>query len=228
MVGSNGRNRPVILATSDGGATWKAQDASGAGNDAELRSVTSTDAAHGWAVGYAVGRAPLGGPLVLATSDGGATWKAQDASSAGMDARLDSVTFADATHGWAVGAAGGTVRAGVPIILATTTGGQAGPKLTLKLSGLQRGALRLDKTLTAKGTVRPTRLAGSKLTLTVERRSRGAWRKVKSMTAQIAASGAYGRTYKPSKKGSYRIRTRVAETVANTAAATRWRTFKVR
>ncbi|MEI6727391.1 MAG: hypothetical protein WCN81_14360 [Actinomycetes bacterium] len=215
---------------SSGAATaWKTQVASSAVSSATLASVTSSDAMHAWAVGYRpVGAGLPPAPVILATSDGGATWNAQDASGAGMDAVLSSVTFSDAAHGWAAGAAGGTVRSGVPVILATTTGGQAGPKLTLNLSGLQRGALRLDQTLTTKGTVAPTRLAGSKLTLTVERRSGGAWRKVKSMTAQIAASGAYGRKYKPSKKGSYRIRTRVAETVANTAAATRWHAFKVR
>ena len=39
----------------------------------------------------------------------------------------------------------------------------AAPKLTLKLSGLRKGALRLGKHLTAKGVVTPGALAGSKV-----------------------------------------------------------------
>ena len=102
-------------ATSVAAATWKAQDASSAGSDAQLSSIAFTDAAHGWAVGAGAGNTS---PLILATSDGGATWKAQDASSAGSDAALWSVTFTDAAHGWAVGSA--PVNAGdySPVILA--------------------------------------------------------------------------------------------------------------
>jgi len=65
---SAGIGGPVILATSDGGATWKAQDASSAGKRGRLFSVTSTDATHGWAVGYAKGSAPLVAPVILAAN----------------------------------------------------------------------------------------------------------------------------------------------------------------
>ena len=102
------------------------------------------------------------------------------------------------------------------------------PHLTLKLSGLISGALKLGKRLTAKGSVMPTSLAGAKVTLAVQRKVGGKWRKVISVAHTVAASGAYGWKYKPAKKGSYRIRATIAKTAANTAAATKWNTFKVK
>jgi hypothetical protein len=62
-------------ASSGAATTWTAQDASSAGTDAQLQSVTSSDAAHGWAVGYAIG-STRNIPVILATNDGGATWTA--------------------------------------------------------------------------------------------------------------------------------------------------------
>ena len=50
--------------------------------------------------------------VILATTDGGATWNAQ---SSGSDGDLSGVAFGDATHGWVVGSGG--------VILATTSGG---------------------------------------------------------------------------------------------------------
>jgi len=96
-VGSGG----AILATTDGGATWKAQSS---GTSASLYGVAFSDATHGWAVGS--------GGAILATTNGGATWKAQ---SSRTGAFLTGVAFSDATHGWAVGSGGA--------VLATTDGG---------------------------------------------------------------------------------------------------------
>jgi hypothetical protein len=226
-----GVSTPVILATRDGGAIWKAQDASSAGKRGVLTSVTFIDAAHGWAVGDAPNSTVYGTPVILATSDGGATWKAQDASSAGKGAGLFSVTSTDATHAWAVGlrVGKGSTPPAAPVILATTTGGgQAGPKLTLKLSGLKSGALKLGESLTAKGTVTPTSLAGSKVNLTVQRQQSGAWHKLKSLRCTIGAGGAYHATYKPARKGSYLVRATIARTSAHAAAATAWMKFKVK
>ena len=102
------------------------------------------------------------------------------------------------------------------------------PKLTVKLSGLTGGALKLGKSLTAKGTVTPTSLAGSTVTLTVQRKQGGKWLKVTSLTPTISAKGAYSAIYKPAKKGSYRIEATIAKTATNAAAATKWRAFKVK
>jgi photosystem II stability/assembly factor-like uncharacterized protein len=101
---------PIILATADGGATWHKQ--SFPPRDTEeggLSSVSFVDADRGWAVGN--GSGSDGGSIVLATTDGGATWSLQ---SAGTDDWLSGATFLDAGHGWL--AAGSNV-------LATTDGG---------------------------------------------------------------------------------------------------------
>jgi len=91
----------VILATTDGGATWSAQSSR---TTEDLNDVTFSDATHGWAVGV--------WGAILATTDGGATWREQ---SSGSTAELAAITFTDATHGWAVGTEGA--------ILVTTNGG---------------------------------------------------------------------------------------------------------
>ena len=198
----------VIFATVNGGATWSPQSS---GSTASLNDVAFTDATHGWAVG------PDG--TILATTNGGATWNPQ---SSGSSAWLYDVASTDANHGWAVGA-GGT-------ILATSTGGPTPTPtatVTLKLSGLRSGAMKLGRRVTAKGTVTPTRLAGSKVKLTVQKRG-ARWVTLKSVARTISASGAYSWKYKPARRGAYRMRATIAKTVAHTAATTKWRTFKVK
>jgi hypothetical protein len=117
------------------------------------------------------------------------------------------------------------------VILATTNGGIGGvttPQLTLKLSGLSSGVLKLGKRLTIKGTVTSTSLAGEKITLTVQRKVGAKWRKVTSAARVISTSGAYSWRYKPTKKGSYRLRATIAKTATHAAARTMWHAFKVK
>ena len=99
--------------------------------------------------------------------------------------------------------------------------------LTLSLSGLKSGVLRLGRSVTAKGTLKPIRAAAVKIT--VQRKVSGTWRTVttKSRTTN-ATSGAYSWTYKPGKKGAYRVHTTVAKTTFYTAATSPWRTFTVK
>jgi photosystem II stability/assembly factor-like uncharacterized protein len=80
----------TILATVDGGATWRPQSS---GTQQTLWSVHFADASRGGAVGG----------TILATVDGGATWKPQ---SSGTQQTLWSVHFADASRAgpWAMGA----------------------------------------------------------------------------------------------------------------------------
>jgi len=206
----------VILATSNGGATWSPQSW---GSGAWLYDVAFIDASHGWIVGNNMG-GDGGGPI-LVTSNGGATWTRQTSATSS----LYGVAFSDATHGWAVGK-GGT-------ILATTDGGGAPtptptPKVTLKLSGLKSGAIKLGKSVTAKGTVTPTNLAGSKVTLTAQMKKGTKWVKAKTTSATISSTAAYSWKYKPAKKGVYRMQTKIAKTAAHLAATTKWLTFKVK
>jgi hypothetical protein len=99
--------------------------------------------------------------------------------------------------------------------------------LTLSLSGLRSGVLRLRKSVTAKGVLKPFRAATVKIT--VQRKVSGTWRTAttKSRSAN-ATSGAYSWTYKPTKKGAYRVHTTSAKTTLYTAATSPWRTFTVK
>jgi hypothetical protein len=44
----------------------------------------------------------------------------------------------------------------------------------------------------------------------------------------ISTSGAYSWSYKPARRGSYRLRVTIGKTTGATAASTTWRTFKVK
>jgi hypothetical protein len=120
-----------------------------------------------------------------------------------------------------------TTRGGTATSAASFTVTRLTPHLTLKLSGLTSGALKLGKRVTAKGKVTPTSLAGGTVKLTVQKKRGSKWVTVKRVARTIGASGAYSWRYKPAKGGSYRLRATIARTSWYTAAATRWRTFKV-
>ena len=207
-VGDDG----TIRATTDGGTTWKAQKS---GTAQHLSAVAFADATDGWAVG-------LHG-TILATANAGATWKTQNSRTA---RNLTAVAFPNATDGWAVGDNG--------LILATTDGGATWhsqgalfPRLMLKVNGLTGGVLKLGKRLTLEGTERPINLDGSGVRLTVERRHGGQWRKVRRWSQTTSASGTYRATFKPVKRGTYRVVATVAQTATHTAARTSWLGFKV-
>ncbi len=102
-----------------------------------------------------------------------------------------------------------------------------GPKLTLKLSGLRRSALRRGRYVTTKGVVTPGVLAGGKVKLQVQRWVHR-WATVKTALRTIGSKGGYSWRYKPAKRGSYRLRATIAKTATNTAVATTWRKFKVK
>jgi photosystem II stability/assembly factor-like uncharacterized protein len=87
----------TLLATVDSGRSWAWQRTAPRGG--RLIGVTATDANHVWAVGYqsAKGPGPSGRSLVIASTDGGATWTRQQLPAA---AAPSSVAFADARRGW--------------------------------------------------------------------------------------------------------------------------------
>lgn len=112
---------PVILSTSNGGASWESQDASSAGSVAKLTSVSFADSTNGWAAGISVTN-DTQAPVILMTHDGGATWRVQDTQSVVSGWTPYSISFFDTKHGWAVGNVDGQ-DAGGPVILATNNGG---------------------------------------------------------------------------------------------------------
>ena len=118
----------TILATRNGGATWKVQNLGAAAAQTSLSGVACANASDGWAVGQAGGgvtNSGLAAGIILATTNGGATWTAQDPDSVAAASSLQGVAFANPSDGWAVGAGVGAngVAPGRGIILATTDGG---------------------------------------------------------------------------------------------------------
>lgn len=98
-------NQGLILATTDGGATWRYQ-----GNPLfhSLRDVTFLDTDLGQAVGYVIGR-DEDAYLALRTLDGGATWTYQRTGSPGDSngpVNFDAVAFTDPRHAVVAGAHG--------------------------------------------------------------------------------------------------------------------------
>jgi len=181
------------------------------------------------------------------SSDAGDSWeraagafgRIQTSALGYADANGHTILYA-ATSGGSAGAAASSSAASGPrrMARATTTAStmvDAGiyryvvvtPKVTLKLSGLSGGALKLGRRLTAKGLVTPTVLAGSKVKLGVQRWAHR-WVTVKTVFRTIGAGGAYGWTYQPARRGTYRLRTTFAKTATYMAATTTWRTFKVK
>ncbi|HST52904.1 MAG TPA: YCF48-related protein [Pyrinomonadaceae bacterium] len=105
----------TALSTTDGGATWRAGVVS-AETSQPATNETATRAAQGEsslrinAVSFADARrgwAACAGGVVLSTTDGGRTWRAQ---SSGTESDLFDVKFFDAREGWAVGADGTAIH----------------------------------------------------------------------------------------------------------------------
>jgi len=110
----------------------------------------------------------------------------------------------------------------------TVTAPPETPTVTLKLSGLSGGALKLGQSVTATGAVTPASLAGGKVTLTAQLKKGSAWVKATTASATISSTGAYRWKYKPARKGAYRVQTAIAATDAYAGAASRWLTFTVK
>jgi len=216
----------------DGGATWqKARNDGGGSIDYMFADGDSTRL-------YAAGRG------LCFSSDAGDAWE----PAAGAFGRLQifALGYADAgdhtiiyaaTNGGQVGAVKSAARAtseradttaSTPVAAGVYRYVVVTSTVTLKLSGLRRGALRLGKRVTARGVVTPTSLAGNKVTLTVQRRHNGHWLRVSSLKRTISAGSTYSGTYKPARTGSYRMRSTVVPTATNTAARTTWHGFKVK
>lgn len=81
-------------------------------------------------------------------------------------------------------------------VLATTT-------ITLKMTP---ASIKLKKSVKASGAVTPIlKLVGVKVGLKAEMKKGTKWVKAKTGSATVSAAGLYTWTYKPTKKGSYRV-----------------------
>ena len=98
---------------------------------------------------------------------------------------------------------------------------------TITLTGLKSGVLKFHKTVTIKGAIKPAH--SGKATVTIQRKSGRKWVAAKTIArAMNATSGAYSYAYKPTKTGTYRVKTSLKATSLYTAAATAYKTFKVK
>jgi photosystem II stability/assembly factor-like uncharacterized protein len=115
------------LSTADGGKIWKRDKLPRADKFAFLDGVDFASTRLGWAVGCVVrafaNGAPVYRPSILVTRNGGRTWGAQNASSAGSRGELSSITVVGTRHCWAVGSTANASGHEWPRIIATGNGG---------------------------------------------------------------------------------------------------------
>ena len=230
FVGTQTTNNFACYRSADGGASWQRTQADqGAtqylfadGDSTRLYAATgggllfSGDAGDSWtsaagAFGHlqilALGDAQMDGhTIIYAATNGG------QASASGQTAVRGPLSTSSA---------GSMVRAGIYryVVLA--------PKLTLAPSGLAHGVLRLGRYVGIKGVVTPSALAGNKLTVRVQRWV-GHWAAAKTASCTIHAGGSYSWRYRPTRKGTYRVRVSIAKTAAHLSAMTSWHSFKVK
>jgi photosystem II stability/assembly factor-like uncharacterized protein len=229
-VGGNG----LLVKTADGGLHWRSQMPYGLSDN---NGVAAVDGKTAWvASDYGA---------LHRTTDGGTVWNEQDPALPG-DFYLLGVRALGRKIAWVVGGAVFPATGG--IILHTMDAGATWqiqstpvevtfrrasfvaptPAITLKLSGLSGGTLRLGRRVTAKGVVTPGGLTGSKVKLSLQKKRDHQWITVKIVTRTIGAGGAYRWMYRPAQRIYYRLRATIAQTTTHTAATTTWRAFKVK
>ncbi len=101
------------------------------------------------------------------------------------------------------------------------------PKLTLTIAGLSHGILRLGRHVGVEVVAKPTALAGSAVAVQVQRLVRH-WVAARTVHCTVRSSGTLSWSYKPARKGTYRVRVSIAKTATRSAATTTWHTFKVK
>jgi hypothetical protein len=101
------------------------------------------------------------------------------------------------------------------------------PRLTI---GLSRTSLPLGATVTVKGTLTPAR-PGGYVKLTYQRKVDGVWRTVLTKSRAVTSTAdysTYSHTYKPLKRGSWRVRASVASTTTLIGYKTVYKYFAVK
>jgi hypothetical protein len=97
--------------------------------------------------------------------------------------------------------------------------------LTLRVAP---ATVRLGKKVTASGTIAPAR-TGANVTLTIQRRSAtGRWVKITTKRAALLADGSFTTTYKPTRKGTWRMQGKALAAGDFAGDLSPWRTFRVR
>jgi hypothetical protein len=98
--------------------------------------------------------------------------------------------------------------------------------ITLKVAPT---SIKLKKTVKASGAVTPiVELTGFKVALKAELKKGSKWVKAKTATATVGNLGTYSWTYKPAKKGTYRMTATVAASATHLASKSLVKAFKVK
>ena len=100
--------------------------------------------------------------------------------------------------------------------------------MVMTLVGPRAGVLKFGRSVTIAGSVQPT-FPGRQTKVAIQRKAGAEWVNVKTVAAKISAkTGAYSCTYKPLKRGGWRVRASVPAMKSYKAAATSWTTFVVK
>jgi hypothetical protein len=103
--------------------------------------------------------------------------------------------------------------------------GEVAPQIAIKTAA----SVKVKTSITISGTIAPASLAGNSVSITIQKKSGAKWKTVKTAAATISATGAYAYKYKPTTTGSYHVQgAMAAKAGVNKAAATAWKTFKVK
>jgi hypothetical protein len=112
----------VLLASDDGGATWK--EPSPRLRGASLEQLEMYDLDHGWAAGETLHPLPRD-PFFLLTTDGGSTWRKQPVSEDGGPGSIQRFWFDSAQHGELIVDAGRSAPGGRYLDWESETGGES-------------------------------------------------------------------------------------------------------
>jgi hypothetical protein len=118
---------------------------------------------------------------------------------------------------------------GASAILASASHVSQGCGTTPGCHGVAPTSIKLKKTVKATGTVTPAAdLAGIKVALKAEIKVGKAWKKAKTTSSVVSATGTYSWTYKPAKKGTYRMTATIVATTEHKGSKSPTRAFKVK
>lgn len=136
------------------------------------------------------------------------------------DTQITALVPAGATSGLvSVLTPGGKVSSETDFVVTVT------PSLKLKARPTR---IAVRRRVRMSGLLAPVSLGGAKIAVVVQRRKAGVWRTVKRASPGTTAAGNYTWSYRPLRRGAYRVRASVGETPANTAVRTAWRGFRVK
>ncbi len=116
---------------------------------------------------------------------------------------------------------------GTPTPTPTATATAVATHVTAKVAPT---TIKLHKTVKTTGAVTPVAtLAGKKVALRVDFKKGTKWVKAKTASATVTKTGTYSWTYKPLKKGTFRLKASIAARAGvYKASQTTYRTFKVK